>query len=189
MRKTVLLLLALSFLAGCRPHDDYTGEPCIHMEYTVDGEHYVYEDWGHIAPGYILSSGRFEPDSEGGLSSKSAGEGQSTACFDLRSNGIQLRLESPQSFFVDGRQYQYKQDPQKQGLDLCVLYKPEKAAMTEGRYSFSRKCSEPYCRYEVRFEFTCQGEQRTFEITDGIIQVGRRFQADIKSLIKSPDEL
>ena len=49
--------------------------------------------------------------------------------------------------------------------------------------------AEPYCRYEVRFEFTCQGEQRTFEITDGIIQVGRRFQADIKSLIKSPDEL
>ena len=65
-----------------------------------------------------------------------------------------------------------------------MLYSPAKARVEEGWYSFSRKCSEPFGRYEVYFEFTCRNDQQTFEIRDGVIKVGRRFQGDVSNLIK-----
>lgn len=184
MRRVAIVLFALISLTGCRLHDDYTGEPFFRLEYTVEGEHFVYEDWGRIERGFLNSS--FAPVSFGtGLYSRSVDANESVACFELWSSYLSLRLESDWRFFTDGKRYEYREDPQKQGLDGNTLHEPQEARITEGWYSFTRKCSEPYGVYEICFGFKCHGNDGFFEITDGIIKVGRRLQADVKDFIKS----
>ena len=182
------MLSALLCLTGCRLHDDYTGEPFFRLEYTVEGEHYVYEDWGHIQPGYLLSSSYFEPDSfNTGLYSRNADANESVAFFSMQTLYLSLFLASDWRFFTDGKRYTYNEDLQKQGLEGCTLYYPRDARITGGWYSLTRNSSEPYGVYDVRFEFTCRDGEGDFMLSDGIIKVGRRLQRDVKSLIKNEE--
>ena len=172
-------------LSGCRLHDKYTGEPFIHLEYTVEGEHFVYEDWGVLwgPRSFGARSGG------GGLQSRKIDANESQARFGLVTDYITLWLPCDWRFFTDGKRYEYKADPQSNRPNTCILDIPENSArMTKGWYTLTRNSTEPYCTYEVHFEFTCRGEQREFEVTDGIIQVGRRFQENgVESLIKNEE--
>ncbi len=186
MKKIVFLILALSFLTSCRLHDKYTGEPLIHIEYTVDGEHFVYEDWGHIEAGFL--SDRFKADSKGNLRSQIVDANESIAVLALDTSCISLYLESDWRFFTDSKRYEYKEDPQKQGLDGCKLIQPKQGTITGGWYTLTRKCVEPYCTYDLHFEFTGRNSEGEFAITDGIIQVGRRFQqTGVDGLIRNEE--
>lgn len=194
MKRLAAMLLAIVCIAGCM-HDDYTGEPFYIIEFTLDGERIHYEDWGLVRGGFLGSSLIVSYESPG-LHLKDPGTGQKIACFKLiNPKLIDLCFESDQASFVEGMRYTYKDDPQKkiweEGVSMIHKSKengvPEDARITDGWYSFSRKSSEPYGRYEVYFEFSCQGEQRTLEIKDGIIQVGRRFQGDMSSMIRKAE--
>ncbi|MBR4826937.1 MAG: hypothetical protein IKZ91_03530 [Bacteroidales bacterium] len=182
MRKAVLLLLAALSLTACRLHDKYTGEPFIHLEYTVGGERFVYEDWG-----VMWSSYYFGAESGGaGLQHKQIDANTTQARFGLETDYLTLWLPCDKPYYTDGKVYEYKYDPQSRRPYTCILDVPQTGRLTKGHYSLTRKCSKPYCTYEVHFEFTCKGGQGDFEVTDGVIQVGRRFQEkDISNFIKS----
>ena len=184
MRRLATLLLAVICLAGCM-HDDYTGEPFFILEYSLDGDRIVYEDWGSLRPG-LFGSSLIASHESAGLHTRGAGSGQSVACFDITTSAIRIAFETGQGAFIEGKRYEYENNPQKGEWDsgVSMLYSPAKARVEEGWYSFSRKCSEPFGRYEVYFEFTCRNDQQTFEIRDGVIKVGRRFQGDVSNLIK-----
>ena len=185
MKRIVLLFLALSCLASCRLHDDYTGEPFIHLEYTVGSERFVFEDWGHIYPGFLSDS--FGPYSQCSLYSQQVAFNQSIATLSLSSDCLNLYLESDRHFFTDGKRYVYKESPQK---EACSLIQPKQGTAMSGWYSLTRKCTEPYCSYDVHFEFTCRNGEEEFEITDGILQVGRRCrQSGVKNFIKNEDNI
>ena len=174
-------------MTGCSPHSDYTGEPCIHLEYTIGDTHYVYEDWGTIEPRLFGSA--YVPESGGpGLYMELLTENQSVACIDLYNLYMSLHLESTRTYFIDGKKYEYHP---ADADEMNCLYKPEPMKVTDGWFSITKKTAEPYCRYDIRFEFKCQnGQQQVFDVTDGYIQVGRRFQSsDVRSMIKSEAEL
>ena len=183
MRKAATLLIALFCFTGCL-HDNYTGEPFIHMEYTAYGVRYEYEDWGRM-----WGVWSFGPISGGnGLQSKQIDANESQARFGLQTDNLTLWLPCDWRFYTDGKRYEYKADPQSNRPYTCILDVPETARMTKGWYILTRKSTEPYCTYEIHFEFTCNGEQGPFEITDGIIQVGRRFQStNVKEFIKDEE--
>lgn len=173
MRKTLLLLFAMTCLAGCI-HDDFTGEPFIHLEYTVNGERFEYEDWGEMRSDRV-----FGPVSQGqGLQPKQIDANESQARFGLETPNLTLWLPCDWRFYTDGKRYEYKTDPQSRRPYTCILDVPQTARITKGWYILTRKSTEPYCTYEIHFEFTCDGGQGEFEVKDGIIQVGRRFQRE-----------
>ena len=170
-----VLLLAFLCLTGCKLHDNYTGEPFIRVEYTVDGKHYEYEDWGKLGPGYLFMKESFEPLSGGGLSTIYVDEQSSVARFLISNEFLFLNLESPDKDFIDGRKYEITpflfQEPSPSHFTV-----PAKANVTSGWFSLHRKTVEPYCVYDVRFEFHCKGPNAEYDVTEGIVQVGRRFQ-------------
>lgn len=167
MRRIAPLLLALLSLCSCKLHDDYTGEPFIHLEYVVDGQRFEYEDWGFVSGNhfYAESSCRLwlEENPNGG-----------SARFQLQSNYLTLSLDEQKSWFTDGNRYQLS-DKDNAGQNYMKGQYGD-ATITGGWYMFTRKSSEPYCSYELHFQFTCDDGQSTFEATEGILQVGRRMQ-------------
>ena len=188
MRKTVLSALVLLCLAGCKMHDDYTGEPFIHLEYTMNGEHCVYEDWGRTERSFLGSY--YAPISGGdGLNYWEPADNQGYILFTLNNKHLSFQLMDNQPYFVDGRRYQFK-PADESGSFPCSIYKPVEIRIDEGWFSFTRYTTEPYCRYDIHFE--CRGvkDDQSYEVTEGIIQVGRRFQHnDVKGLIKKEEEL
>ena len=184
MRSIIAILIAAVCLAACRPDNTYTGEPYIHMEYTVDGQHYVAEDWGRLEKTF-LGYDMFSNCSGGGLRLLQLDINESVAVFELGTKELSLRLESDRPYFIDGRRYEYFQRIDAAESFLC---RPANATVTKGWFSLTRHTTEPYCRYDVMFELHAEGTDGDYEITDGIIQVGRRFQRyDVSSLIKTEE--
>lgn len=186
MKKAWIALLSLLCLAGCRLHDDYTGEPYIRIEYTLNGEHQIYEDWGHEEVG--LLSNFFVPYTTGrGLSLLNLAENESVAFFELHTRTIFLYLESNKPYFIDGKQYVYYQ---REGTSGCCVASYPYTALSEGWFSITRHTTEPYCRFDLSFELHGMDGNQPVDITEGIIQVGRRFQkGSISGLIKKEGEL
>ena len=182
MRRIIALMIAAACLAACRPYDTYTGEPYVHMEYTIDGQHYVFEDWGHLEN--VLFGSHMSPDSYGGgLKLQQMDINESVAFFELETKEMVLRFASNKLYFIDGMRYEYSNM-----IDAVKSYlrQPEEAIVTGGWFSLTRHTAEPYCRYDVLFELHAWGADREYDITDGIVQVGRRFQdSDITNLIKT----
>ncbi len=181
MRRIVAVFIAAICLAACKPDNTYTGEPFVHIEYTVDGQHYVYEDWGH------LEYYSMEPYSFGsGIRLLNLSSNQSVAIFELKTNDMSLLLASNGPVFIDGRRYEYYY---LQNTKHSTFRLPADAVVSDGWFSITRHTTEPYCRYDVRFELHANGNNREYDITDGIIQVGRRFQGnDVKNLIKQEEQ-
>lgn len=177
MKKATCLLVMLLCLCSCRLYDKYTGEPFIGMEYTVDGERVEYEDWGKLYGTYS-----FYALSSGGLSLRNNPNG-GEAHLSLTVEHISLNLGTPSTSFTDSRRYSIPS-----GEDNYYEGVYGNAAATEGWCYLTTKSSEPYCTYEVHFEFTCYDGQNTYRITDGCIRVGRRFQENIKGLIKKSSQ-
>ncbi len=187
MRKAAIIILSLVCLVGCKLHDDYTGEPFLHMEYTLDGEHHVYEDWGHVLSGFFRNS--FGAVSRGdGLGLLTLDVNESIACFDLGTEKLGLYVESNKPFFIDGKRYDYYH---REGTKVCYYLESQRVVLTEGWYSFTRHTVEPYCSFDFRFEFHgSDSDGMPVDVTEGIIQVGRRFQrGDISGLVKKEAEL
>ena len=156
----------------------------VHLEYTIDGEHHVYEDWGHLLKGYYGDS--FEADSWGnGLGLLTLDINESIARFDLCAEKLELYVESNKPYFIDGKRYDYYH---RDGTKICNY---QQAVLTEGWFSFTRHTIEPYCRFDFRFEFHgTDNDGMPVDITEGIIQVGRRFQrGGISDLVKKEEEL
>ena len=124
----------------------------------------------------------YRPHSEGaGLYSNTAGN-QGVASFSLYNELVDFYVSSDRAYFLDSKRYSRKD------AGIYIHLQEGTIQAKEGWYCFTRNTSEPYCRYEVHFEFTCQGQYGTYEITDGVIQVGRRFQsAEVKNLIRSSE--
>ena len=155
------------------------------MEYTVDGEHYVIEDWGYLDKGF-LGYGMYSNCIGSGLRLLQLDINESVAAFELVTGELSLRLESNLPYFIDGRRYNYVH---RMGAAESILSKPANATVTEGWFSLTRHTTEPYCRYDVLFELHANGTDREYDITDGIIQVGRRFQRDdVSNLIKTEEQ-
>lgn len=180
MKKASCLLLALICLCGCRLHDDYTGEPFLRLEYTAEGDHAVYEDWG-LRMGNSFGSAC----SGGGLQLKDNANG-GQACFILDIERLDLYLESRVPYFTEGRKYDYKSAENGQGSFFEGSFGT--ARITDGWFLFTRRSSQPYCPYELHFEFNGKdGQGLPFSIKDGCIQVGRRYRKDIGGLIKDSE--
>ena len=180
MKRVAVLFLFLFCLTACVWRDNFPGEPCVRLEYTVNGERVTYEDWGGWQSGLFSKS--YRPRTEGsGLTLSSSGN-QGVASFVLYNGWIKFRASSDRAYFLDSKRYPCKD---AEILLNCkgFFYKP-----LDGWYCFTRNTSEPYCRYDVHFEFTAEGPNETYVITDGVLQVGRRFQsAEVKNLIKSSE--
>lgn len=180
MKKYFFLLSALLCLGACKLHDDYTGEPFVRLEYTLDNEHTVYEDWGRML------GTAFGPVCSGSLQTVELGQNESIVRFSLYSPLLELVFDNDRGGFTDGRRYDYSP---YEWSEPCVLYS-EQAKAIGGWYIFTKKVTEPYCPYEVHFELTFSDGKRNYELTDGCIQMGRRMRgAGSKSLIKKPGEL
>ena len=172
MKKYFLLFVLLGCLTGCRLYDKYTGEPLAIMEYTLDGDHHSYEDWGYVRQDLFGKS--FLSNINGGLHLRATAQDQNVAVFEMRIEDLQLSLQSSGAAFIDGKRYEY----QKFGTmaDSYFTHGAETSTLESGWYSFSRTSTNPCCSYELRFEFTFKGPNSTYELKDGIIQIDRRFQ-------------
>ena len=169
MRRFAPLLLALLCLCSCKLHDDYTGAPFIHLEYMVDGQRIEYEDWGFVYLNHFYAESScclwLEENPNGG-----------SARFQLQSNYLTLSLNEQKSWFTEGARYTLSPKDNDTASQNYMKGQYGDATITGGWYMFTRKSSEPYCSYELHFQFTCDDGQSTFEATDGILQVGRRTQ-------------
>ena len=174
MKKAVCLLITLICLCSCALHDDYTGEPFVSLEYTVDENTVKYEDWGEL---FGYGTNRFSPSSTGGLYLQSNPNG-GEAHFVIETELITLNLETSAAYFTDSKRYSLTPQESSYG------YVPA----TNGWCFLTTKSSEPYCTFEAHFEFDCSDGQNVYHITDGCIRVGRRFQKDIQGLIKKPSQ-
>ena len=177
MRKLWTLAFALLCLTGCRLHDDYTGEPFIRLEYTVNGEHFIWEDWGYVHS-YILSS-EFISNSHGGLFLNDVNKENCFTVFQLANSYLSFELNSPEQCFYEGLRYELD------SRSSFSIRKPDALTFTGGWFFFTRHTVEPYCKFDMHFEFWGTQNGHTYRVTEGVIQVGRRFQrTDISNLIK-----
>ena len=182
MKKVAFLFLFMLCLCSCRMHDDYTGEPFFKLMYTVDGKQASYEDWGQVEKYYFGSGFTSESYGSGLWLKENANGGE--ARFDLDIERLSLRLETRTPYFIEGERYDVASSGESR-----FAGNSGSALITAGWYCFSRKSSQPYCPYDLLFEFTCtDGQGLVTELKDGCIQVGRRFQRDIKGLIKESEE-
>lgn len=177
MRKLWILAFALLWLTGCSLHDEYTGEPFIRLEYTVNGEHFIWEDWGHVQS-YFLSSD-FVSDSYGALYLNDVNKENCFTVFQMANTYLSFELNSPEQCFYEGLKYELDSRSQ------FSIHLPENVPMTEGWFFFTRHTAEPYCKFDMRFEFRGTQNGQPYRVSEGVIQVGRRFQrTDISNLIK-----
>lgn len=176
MKKLFAFLPFFLCIAACYPKDDYTGEPFLREEFTVNGQHYSWEDWGYLYGGLLGKN--FQPNTEGqGISAESINDSLRIAVFHLETPHITYNLTNFSSFFYDGRVYQYQKDTLtgfRNGTPH--IQNPVNARIESGWYSFTRQCVEPYDSYVLRFEFDCiDGQGCIVQVRDGIVEMGRRF--------------
>lgn len=182
MKRIFILLLTLFCLSACRTHDDYTGEPCVSMEYKIDGEQVCFEDWGRIINGVLGDS--FQPLSFGRGLWQECTPDDTVACFELQLKSLSLKLKSDKKVFVNEKRYLFEVGEEGLKPGNYVYVGSERVWFVNGWFSLQRYSKNPYCCYEVHFEFTGKGANGTFELTDGRIEMGRRFQyIDSRKLI------
>ena len=180
MKRVIIILFALLWFTGCR--SIYNGEPFTRIEYTLNGDRFVYEYWG-----YIYGGSHFDSESKASLYLDSRTPNEETCRFSFSSQYISLQFEVPGLYLIDGQRYDYYP---RIGSFSCLLNKPQEVVLTSGWFSMTRHTVEPYCRYDVHFELHGEDAGNSIDITDGIIQVGRRMDAsDISGIIKKEEEL